>query len=133
MAFQLSVELCRSALDLESTRHDALGAAPSCNARFHYLPQRQQTSPNLCLGSPRLLISQHERTDRQPVLATLREEFSCGRKGIGHRCRIVDDRITIIGGLIDHKTTAYRVINATVNHLPRFIQCRKAHAIAVKG
>ncbi|MNM91835.1 hypothetical protein D3C81_1041450 [compost metagenome] len=133
VAAQLAVQRCGTALDLEPARQDALVATTGGHAVLHDLPDAQQAAAGFAFRAPGRFVGQHDLADRQVLRGAMAEQFLGSLERVRQNGAVFDDAIGAGRVLIDHETTAYRVVLAAANLQTGGVKGTEDHAIGVKG
>ncbi|MCY1432922.1 hypothetical protein D9M71_489310 [compost metagenome] len=101
------------------------------DAILHHLPDAQQPGSGFCFRAPGGLVGQHDLAHRQVMRGAVAEERLGGLERIGQHRGVFDDAVMAGSVLVDHETTAYRVILAASDLQACVVEGAKYHAVGV--
>ena len=132
-ARQLAVQTGRAAFDLQAAGHDAHLLAAAAHALLHHVPDVEQAGAGLGVGAPGALVFENDLADRNALVAAMRQQRVATVEGVGDAGGVGDDAVGTGRGLVDHETTAHRVIHLLLDQLAGGIEGADAHAVGVVG
>ncbi|MNP07313.1 hypothetical protein D3C76_993340 [compost metagenome] len=107
--------------------------AAGFDAILHHLPDAQQPDAGFRFRAPGGLVGQHHLAHRQVLRGAVAKQFLGGLERVGQRCAVLDDAVVAGGVLINHETTAHRVVFAAADLQAGVVEGAEDHAVGVVG